>query len=221
MSLRSNIADEIQRTPVAAISAAVGVIVASLSLGLAWVQYQGGTPQAALTISAGTSAQSPGLAIGNVLLVVAYFLAVTITIALSLRLIGRRHDITAFFVSIPLVALANFSAILVIYLAPPRVLTRQLFASAHDLVFYAAAAIVIAFCGRAVLRDFATTVYKDSGSEPAPDRKSPDGIGLILILLLVLAVWSWLVFAGQTRLTRTLLPEITHPVEPQAPKAGA
>jgi hypothetical protein len=220
MSLRSNIAGELQRTPVAAISAAAGVVVASLSLGLAWHQYQVAVPQGAPTGSASVNSHPPDLALGNILLTVAYFLAATISVALFLRMLGRKHDLTALFGSVPLVALSNFSAILVLYLAPPRPLTRQLFASAQDLVFYSAAAIVIAFCGRAVLRYFAETALRPPASDTRPDRNGSDGIGLLIVMLLVLAIWSWLVFAGQTHLTRTLLPEVAHPAASQAPKAG-
>ena len=151
------------------------------------------------------------LAVGNVFLLISYFLAVTIAVAVILRVIARNHDITALFASIPLVALTNFTVILFMYLAPPRPMTRQLFTSAHDLVFYASAAIIVAICGKAVLADLASTVISKK-SEPEK-RSSNDGMGLLFMALILLALWSWLVFAGQTRLTRTLLPEITHPVE--------
>ncbi|MCL1526840.1 hypothetical protein ACD582_09990 [Xanthomonas nasturtii] len=221
MSLRSNIVDEIRRAPLATILATTGVIVALLSLGLAWLQYRAAAPQAISTGGASFINHLSEIGLANILLVVAYFLAVTISISLVLRMLGRKHDITAFFVSIPLVALSNFSTILVLYLAPPRPITRQLFVSAHDLIFYSAIAIVISFCGHAVLRNFAENASKPTASNTEQNRNAPDGIGLIVVVLLFLSVWGWLVFAGQNRLTRTLLPEVTYPAESQAPKAGA
>jgi len=221
MSLKSNIADELQRTPLAAMSGAAGVVIAALSLGLAWIQYRPVSPSSA-SPSVGTSVASNDLVLGNVFVAIAYFLAVTVSSSLLLRSVARKHDIAALFVSIPLIALTNFSTILVIYLAPPRPLSTQLFASAHDLVFYASAAIVIAFCGKAVLMDIATTGNrKKTESEGKASGGPPDGLGILLVALLVLAVWSWLVFSGQTRLTRTLLPEVTHAVEVKASKSGA
>lgn len=221
MSLKSSIADEVKRSPVAAMSGAAGVVIAALSLGLAWIQYRS-VPPFAPPATAATSPPPTDVFLGNVFLVVAYFLAVTIAASLLLHAIARKHDITALFASIPLVALTNFSAIFVIYLAPPRPLSPQLFVSAHDLVFYASAAIVIAFCGKAVLVEIASTGgTKTAESETKSSSSGGEGFGVLLIALILLAVWSWLVFAGQTRLTRTLLPEVTHPADVKPSKSGA
>lgn len=209
MSLKDSISDELKRSPIAAISGAAAVIIAALSLWLAWLQYPKSTIDASQGV--GVVKNSVAFSLGNVFLAIAYFLAVTVAAGLLLRAIGRKHDITALFLSIPLIALTNFTVILLIYIAPPRPLSTRLFESAHDLVFYASAAIVVAFCGHAVLRDMASTSSsKKDGSESKPTNSS-DGIGLLFLALLLLAVWSWLVYAGQTRLTRTLLPEVAHP----------
>jgi glucan phosphoethanolaminetransferase (alkaline phosphatase superfamily) len=231
MSLKDSISDELKRSPIATISGAAAVIIAALSLWLAWMQYPGSTSNAPQGVGAIRS--SAEFSLGNVALAIAYFLAVTVAAALLLRAIGRKHDITALFLSIPLIAFTNFTVILLIYIAPPRPLSPRLFESAHDLVFYASAAIVVAFCGHAVLRDLASTNSSKKDESESKPSSSNDGIGLLFMALLLLAVWSWLVFAGQTRLTRTLLPEVTHPpdaksssmapnntVERDAPKAA-
>lgn len=219
MSLKSNITEELQRSPLAAISGAVGVVVAALSLVLAWVQYRVAPPSA--LSPAELNSPPADILLGNVFLVVAYFLAVTVATALLIRAVARKHDIAALFASIPLVALTNFTVILAIYLAPPRPLSPQLFASAHDLVLYASVAIYIAFCGRSILLDLATT-GKKKNAEPGSEAQDggPDGLAVLLIVLLLLAMWSWLVFAGQTRLTSTLLPEVTHLIEVKSSKSG-
>jgi hypothetical protein len=209
MSLKENISDELKRTPVAAISGAAAVVIAALSLALAWIQHSGTSSSAAQV--AETLRSTAEFSLGNVFLILAYFLAITVSVSLLIRSIARTHDITALFASVPLIALTNFSVILLIYIAPPRVLSQRLFASAHDLVFYASAAIVIAFCGHAVLKDLASTnSSKEDKSDPKTSSSSSDAIGFLFAAFLLLAVWSWLVFAGQTRLTRTLLPDITH-----------
>lgn len=211
MSLKDSIAGELKRSPMAALSGVASFIVALLTLGVGWLQNRSaGTPGP--TSAARPDVLTGDLFTGNVFLVVAYFLAITTAASLLLRAIARKHDIAALFVSVPLIALSNFSVILMMYLAPPRPISAQLFASAHDLVFYASAAVVIAFCGRAVLADLvSTTIAKNAESENRSTSKSNDAVGFLLIALLLLAVWGWLVFAGQTRLTRTLLPEVTHP----------
>lgn len=207
MSLRSSVTEELQRSPIAALSGALGAIIAAVSLMVALLQDQP-TSRNSTSLGNGIGPVPDDIVLGNMFLVIAHFLAITIAVAIFLRLLARRHDIAALFASIPLVALSNFSTILAIYLAPPRALSRELFESAHDLIFYSSAAIVIAFCGAAVLRDMASTGTK--GNDGGTGQESSAG-GFIVFALLLLAIWSWLVFAGQTRLTRTLLPEITHP----------
>ena len=213
MTLKSSIAEEVKRTPLAAISGVLSAFVALLSLALAWVQFRTGS--STLSASASVEAQQAGeLFLGNLLLVVAYFLAATTAVALLLRIFGRKHKTASFFASIPLVSLTNFSTVLVLYLAPPRKLSVQLFASAHDLIFYASAAIVIAFCGSAVLRNIA--IFDHEKREPSKAEGEEEGgtVGGFLFLAAILLIgWSWLVFAGQVRLAKTLLPEIAHPVE--------
>lgn len=218
MSLVNSVRNELARSPVATISSAVGILLAGLSLLLAWSQYQ--SPTASSAVSSPFDRTAVEFNLANLLLVVSYFLAITVPIAFILRAVARKHDVAAFFASIPVVALANFSTIVVIYLVPPRQLSQNVFTSAHDLVFYASSAIVITFCGKAVLRDLVLldrdTVEKEN---EVKDKESHVGAAFLLALI-VLAVWGWLVFAGQTRLTRTLLPEITHPIEAKPAKTG-
>lgn len=217
MSLKSNISDEFKRSPVATIGTVVAIVLGALGLVMALIQNRGNPPSPPVAASPAIAELLPG----NVFLVVGYFLAVTLAAVLILRAVARKHDIAAFFGSIPLVALTNFSVILVVYLAPPRPLSPQLFTSAHDLVFYSSAAVVIAFFGSGVLREIAMpSSLIAAKSETQPTRGGADGLGVLLIALIVLALWSWLVFAGQTRLARTLLPEIAHPVEVKPTKSG-
>jgi glucan phosphoethanolaminetransferase (alkaline phosphatase superfamily) len=218
MSLRTSIAEEIRRTPVAAMCGLAGVVIAALSLAVAWAQV-GSVAPSPNTAEAPVSAPVNEISLRNVALIVAYFVSITVAAALFLRAVARKHDVTAFFASIPLLALTNFSSILIIYLAPPRPLSPQLFVSAHDLVFYASAAIVIAFCGKEVLANLASTPPK-AKAEEKPTEAGGDGMSILFAALIVLAVWSWLVFAGQTRLTRTLLPEITHPADTKSAQSG-
>ncbi len=218
-SLRDRVSAELKRTPITSISAAAAVVIAALTLVLAWFQYRAAPLSASPATSSAISPPAEIL-LGNVLLVIAYFLAITVAASLLLRIVARGHDITALFVSIPLIALTNFTVILLIYLAPPRAPSRQLFSSAHDLVFYASAAIVIAFCGAAILKDLASSITTKKDESEAKRSNSGDGFGILLVVLVLLGLWSWLVFAGQTRLTRTLLPEIAHPADTNASTAA-
>jgi len=219
MSLQDSIIDEFRRTPVAATSGALGALIAGLSLFVAWLQSKSN----AATSSSATSPQLNLIAqdqvhLPNVLLIIAYFVAATVFASIALRLAARKHGVAAFFASVPLLALVNFSVVLVVFLVPPRQVTQQLFVSAHDLVFWASSSIVLAFCGRSVLSNLAEPPPRTS-DETAQTKL--DGTGFLLLSFIVLAIWGGCVYAGQSKLTRTLLPEIVHPLDAKTTKTGA
>lgn len=210
--------EEITRSPVAAISGAVGVLIASASLLLAWIQFQ--SPAIANTSTGPTVKHEVGFNISNLLLVVAHFLSLTVTTAITLRAIARKHDLVAFFGSIPALALSNFSTIIIIYLAPPREFSQAAFTSAHDLVFYGATIITITFCGKAVARDIVSPASKPQKDENQNNKtENSQVLGGLILAVIVMVGWGKLIFAGQVRLTTTLLPEITHPIEQPPPSA--
>src|ERR1043165_2590670 len=115
MSLKTSIYDEVRRSPLTTISGVAGVVVAALSLLVAWLQFRSASANAERPLGPGNPLPAD-LAVGNVFLLISYFLAVTIAVAVILRVIARNHDITALFASIPLVALTNFTVILFMYL---------------------------------------------------------------------------------------------------------
>lgn len=220
MQFMQSIKDEILRSPLAAISSVVGVVIAILSLCLAWFQFLIASAAPTASPSGFVATASGEVVLGNVLLVIAYFLAATIPAALLIRAVARRYDIAAFLASVPLAALVNFSVVLVIYLAPPRLLSNELFMSAHDLVLYASGAIYITFCGNAVLRNISIRSTSNGSDASSEAGGRGDGLGVLFLALVLLVLWGWLVFGGQTRLTRTFLPEITHTAEIKSVKNG-
>ena len=149
-----------------------------------------------------------GVIIGNILLIVAFFLSATFFTGYLLRMLARKYSIAVLIISVPIVALVNFITIFIIYLTPPRTLSRELFTSAHDLIFYASAAIFLAFFARAVLVNLLEP-EKSSKTE----KEDTEGIGTFIFGLLILAIWGNFVFAGQKMLTKTFLPEIAQPIE--------
>ena len=71
----------------------------------------------------------------------------------------------------------------------------------------------------AVLRDlYSSENKKHSDTEENNNKKEQGGMGFIVFGLIILALWSSLVFSGQKRLTQTFLPEITHSTEEKAIK---
>lgn len=217
MSLKSSISDEIRRSPIATITGGAGVLVAALSLLLAWIQYRSNFSPAT-PLSNGINSTQGEIYLGNLLLIVGYFLAITISTAFLIRALAKKHDISALVASVPLAALTNFSTLLLIYLAPPRELSPQLFSSAHDLLFYASAAAYVAFCGMPVVRDLAAPSTPPSISDAENKKESSDALVAFFIGFILLIIWCSLVSSGQKRLTQTLLPEVTHYTEIIPPK---
>ncbi|WP_143520276.1 hypothetical protein [Halopseudomonas pelagia] len=220
MRLIDSASAEFQRSPITVVTGAIGVLVAALSLILAAAQYKV-TPEAIGQTRSDLTTQALEINLGNIFVIASYFLSSTIVSAIIIRKIARKHDVAALFASVPLAALVNFTAILLIYLAPPRTLSQQLFTSAHDLILYASGAIYISACGVAVLRDMASSTASKKSDEESKGGESSEGLGLLIVPLILLFIWCWLVFAGQTRITQTLLPEITHYIEREKPSDGS
>lgn len=209
MSLIDSAKAEFKRSPITVTSGAVGVLVAAMSLILAAVKHEP-IPEAIGQAAAEVTTSALDVNVGNILVVVSYFLSSAIVSALIIRRVARKHDVVALFASVPLAALVNFSVILLLYLAPPRMATQQLFLSAHDLVLYASAAIYVSVCGVAVLRDLASPALSKNKEKESNGEGSGDGVVLLVLPVILLLIWCWLVFAGQTRITQTFLPEVTH-----------
>lgn len=208
MSLKKNMLDELKRSPIATITGISGAVLAAMALLTAWSQYQGNAPQV-IVLSNESSPTKSGIYLGNLLLIISYFVALTISTAFFVRALARKHDIAAFVFSIPIAALTNFSTILIMFLAPPKELFQDSFSSAHDLLLYASAAVYVAFCGFPVLRDMATPSKKEVESS----KEAPDALAALFFCFIILAIWCGLVFSGQERLTKTFLPEVSHYVE--------
>lgn len=206
MSLKENMLNEYERSPITTITGLVCAALAALGLLLAWSQYQGAASPAIITNNESTSIQGQ-IHLGNLILIICYFVALTISTAFFVRALSRKHDIAAFATSIPIAALTNFSTLLIMYLAPPKELSQESFSSAHDLLLYASATVYVAFCGLPILRDIATPSKKES------DSAAPDGLAALFFCFIILAFWCSLVFSGQERLTKTLLPEVAHYVK--------
>lgn len=210
MPIIKKIIEEIDRSPVATISTAIGVLIAALSLGVALTQPQ--TISAASPNYQAVSTSNINFDIRNTLIVISYFISMTVAGAAGIKALSKKYDVTAFFLSIPLAAITNFTTIIVLLACPPREVTQELFSSAHDLIIYACASIYITLCGHAVLKDFYSTGKKSKNESSSKNEQPNDGDGLssLISAIIFLVIWGWLIFSGQTRLTQTLLPEITH-----------
>lgn len=208
MSLKANMLDELKRSPIATITGISCAVLAALALLTAWSQYQGNSYPVTTLNNEGSPTQGE-IHLGNLFLIIGYFVALTLSTAFLVRALARKHDIAAFVTSIPIAALTNFSTLLIMYLAPPKALSQESFSSAHDLLLYASAAVYVAFCGLPVLRDIATPSKKEAESA----KEAPDGLAALFLCFIILAIWCSLVFSGQERLTKTLLPEVAHYVE--------
>ena len=209
MSLKENMVDEYNRSPIATITGVSCAVFAVLGLLIAWNQSQGAVSPAT-TLKDNIDTTHDGIYMGNLILIISYFVALAISTAFLIRALARKHGIAAFTASIPIAALTNFSTLLIMYLAPPKELSQESFSSAHDLLLYASATVYVAFCGLPILRDIAISGTKEPESTT---KEAPDGLTALFLCFIILAVWCHLVFSGQERLTKTLLPEVAHYVK--------
>lgn len=199
----SSATNELKQTPIASTASAVAAIVSAVSLLLA-------SNSSVNAIAASSSLPLQGeINSNNVLLIIAFYFSTIFFSGFLLKILAQKHDIVALVLSVPAVSLINFMTILVVYKTPPRELSKELFVSAHDLVFYSSACIFLAFFALPVLRDLIGT-SENSKSDEAPP--------VLIIGIIILFVWGGFVSGGQNKLSRTFLPEIAQ--LPEKPKVA-
>lgn len=196
--------EELSRSPITVISTVTGVLIAGLALLVAWLQYvsQISTP---VLSSSGVVLQSKQLNLSNLGLGISFFLASTFSAGSLIRLAARHHDFAAFFLSIPAAVLTAFSSLVVLQLAPPRVMNATALASAQDLVFYGTMVVFIAINGLAVLRDLVSHTQSRDAEQEEKARTKDSGGGGLLVAALLLLIWGGVVSSGLSKLVMTFL----------------
>ena len=203
----NSVISELRQTPVASSASAVAAIVSTISLILA------SRPSVNTTITeGGFSALQGSINSNNVLLIIAFFLSTVFFLGFLINILADKHYITALVISIPLISLVNFITILIIYLMPPRELSKELFINAHDLIFYASACIFLSFFARHILRIVGNLVLLDGPDSEVVDEAL---LPVLAFALIILFAWGGCISGGQQMLSKTFLPEIA-----QLPKTG-
>lgn len=185
-----------------------GVIVAALALFVAWLQY---ASQA--TISAATSpvvaVQTNNLNLFNLSVVIAFFFAATFASSSLIRLLAHSHAFAAFALSIPTAVLSSFSSLVVLYLAPPKLMNAAIFATAIDAVFWGTLITYVALHGQSILQHlFEREPSKKSVSnEATSNNDSGNGAAILISIGLLLLFWSGLVSAGVSKLATMFLSQ--------------
>jgi hypothetical protein len=157
MTFAQSAADEFKKAPITVICTISGQVIALLALLVAWLQYTG-SPASATT-------QSPAVAapfhLGNLMLSLAFLLAMSLSLAVVIQLLARIHWFAALLLSVPTAVLAGFGTMVMLHLVPPRVLTASSSEFLTDVVFYGVAFIFIAINGMPVMRDLVKTDPND------------------------------------------------------------
>lgn len=194
MSLFASGRDELNRSPITVVATVVGVVVSCLALLLAWFQFAG-TP----TTTAASPIPSPSqLSVGNLLAVLAFFFASSLSFASAIRLLARAHWFAALITSVPAAVLSAFGTMLVLYLVPPKPLGPDALAIAQDVVFWGTGFVFVAVNGLAVLNDLARPNPRQKGGDE-------DKLGAFVVGLVILLVWSGVVSAGISKVVRVFL----------------
>lgn len=172
----------------------VGVLVSFLALLVAWLQFAG--PQA--VVPAPTSLPSAQLRVSNLLAVLAFYLANSLSLASAVRLLARAHWFAALAASIAAAVLSAFGTMLMLLLVPPKALAPQALATAQDVVLWGTCIVFIALNGLPVLRGIA-----QPNPDSTPDKN--DGLAVLVFALFLLLIWTGLVSAGLSRLVLVFL----------------
>lgn len=196
MSLFTSSREELKRSPLTVIATVIGVLVSTLALLVAWLQYAG------VPVAAGPAANVPPaqLRVSNLLVVLAFFGAASLSLSSAVRLLARVHWFAALVVSVLVAVLAAFGTMVMLHLAPPKSLGSDALATAQDLVFWGTAIVFVAVNGLPVLRDLARP--NPSSTRPSD---STDGLGALTGAMFVLLAWGGLVSAGLSKLVRLFI----------------
>jgi uncharacterized membrane protein len=205
--------DEIKRAPIATITILIGAIGGCLTFFFAGIQPN--SRSQILSPGLNGAVDSVGaVEISNILMVMSFFLFASFLGAGIVRIVARKHETASILLSVLIASVTNFATLFLVYLAPPRARSEQLFYAAHDNIFYASMIVYLTVCGAAVFKDIYRTIRPDPKVKPTnSDAQNSDGIGFLFITAILIALWGWAVFAGQKRLTDTFLPDIAHYVE--------
>lgn len=196
MSFVANSQEELKRSPLTVVVTVIGVLVSTLALFVAWLQYAG----APVVASPGINVPPAQLRITNLLVVLAFFGAASLSLASGVRLLARVHWFAALAVSVLAAVLAAFGTMVMLHLAPPKSFDADALTTAQDVVFWGTAIVFVAVNGLPVLQDLA---------RPNPRATRPndgmDGAGVLLAAMIVLLAWGGFVSAGLSKLVRLFL----------------
>jgi hypothetical protein len=204
MALRDNIRAEFERSPLTVIATLTGVVVATLALLVAWLQYSGQPVSAGSTNSSGPPAPAE-LQISNLLVVTAFFFAASFSVASLVRMLERYNRFAAVVLSVLAAVLVAFATMLILKFVPPRVMTSDLLQRAEDIVSWSTLFVFVAIAGASSARDFAESRPPRSPQSAPNGKAEPDGIGAIVGLLIMLGIWGFLVWTGLNKLTQLFL----------------
>lgn len=197
MSFFEHTKEELRRSPLTVVATIVGVVVSTLALIVGYLQYAG--PPA--IVSTATVVQSQQLHLSNLLFVLAFFLAASLSLSSAIRMLARVHWFGALFGSVLSAVLAGFGTMVMLMFSPPKALTPERVTDAENLVFWGVTIIFVAVNGLPVVRDLATPVQRNT------DRPNDgmDGLGVLGLAVIILRAWSGFVAAGISKLVRLFL----------------
>jgi hypothetical protein len=196
MSVVGRVTDEIKRSPLAIALNAFMAVVGAASL---WI---GGSEPGAPAVSAARAAAGADLDSAAIWLTIALFLSAASVSASMVRWLYRASRWAAVLISIPGAVLSLFLTAWGAHRFGIDVSEGARGTAFSNLIFYGNLIIYLAIAGGNPLLDFAR-----SGHQPVRDGREAnmEVAATLLMLLIVIAAWSWSVAAGQTAATRAFL----------------
>ena len=210
MSLKENATEEFNRSPITVASTVLSLLVAVASFVVATAR-----PESVRSFEP-PEAQAITFSASNLLLVISFFAALSVASASVTRLLARKHEFGAFFLSVVLAAATAFSTYVVFNFVPPTSQSQENLSMAANLIYWSTLIVFVGFCGQPILVKLVIMAVRIRGDNSySPNemiRKERDRIwGTLLIGTIILAAWGSMVSYGQNALTKTLLPSSWQP----------
>lgn len=139
---------EFIKSPIATICAIINLLIVVSNILLAVNNSQKIEAQVYSKASENTEIY---FSITNLCSLISYFFAMIFIVFFVIRLISNKNFLAAFFASLIIISLVNFSTIVMVMKIPPLSIHKIIFNSVHDLVFYASVASIVLFLGNLFL----------------------------------------------------------------------
>ncbi|WP_150123452.1 hypothetical protein [Halotalea alkalilenta] len=204
--LKESAIRELKSSPIMVSTTVAGMFISGAGMLQAYIQNQK-VPTGVKVIvqnNVGHQVQATDINVANLLLILSFFLAISLSMACIIKLLARVYPFPALVLSVVISVLANFLTLVVMHLVPPRQLTEASIDLASDLLMYGSTLIMIAINGLPIIQSFVAPLSSQENNardnSSGTKTSSNNFIAALLLLGVLLLIWCKLVSSGQNKL---------------------